>query len=146
MITPILIMAVAAWAIAQVLKLLISTAMYHKLSWKYLSTGGGMPSSHSAMVCACAVGVAFEVGLDDPLFALAAVFAFIVMYDACNVRRETGEVAKRVNFLMRRWGEDCPPEVDREGKELLGHTPFQVAMGAVLGVAVGVEGSLLAFD
>ena len=93
MITPILLMAVAAWAAAQILKLVIASAYDRKFTWRYLSTGGGMPSSHSAMVCACAVGVAFEVGLDDPLFALAAVFAFIVMYDACNVRRETGEVA-----------------------------------------------------
>ena len=145
MITPILIMAVAAWAIAQVLKLLISAAMYHKLSWKYLSTGGGMPSSHSAMVCACATGVGFSEGLDDPLFAIAAVLAFIVMYDACNVRWETGKQAKVLNCMMRSWSGEKPELLKKELKEMLGHTPFQVAMGALLGVAVGVVGSLIAF-
>ena len=103
MITPILIMAVAAWAIAQVLKLLIASASCRKFAWRYLSTGGGMPSSHSAMVCACATGVAFSEGLDAPLFAIAAVLAFIVMYDASNVRWETGKQAKVLNSMMRSW-------------------------------------------
>ena len=145
MITPVLIMAVAAWAIAQVLKLLIATAVYRKFDLKYLSTGGGMPSSHSALVCACATGVGFSEGLDDPLFAIAAVLAFIVMYDACNVRWETGKQAKVLNCMMRSWSGEKPELLKKELKEMLGHTPFQVAMGALLGVAVGVVGSLIAF-
>ena len=145
MITPVLIMAVAAWAIAQVLKLLIATAVYRKFDLKYLSTGGGMPSSHSALVCACATGVAFQVGIDDPLFAVAAVVAFIVMYDAFNVRKETGEQAKILNYIMRNWGQHKPELFAEELKELIGHTPFQVVMGALLGVAVGVAGSLAVF-
>lgn len=145
MITPVLIMAVAAWAIAQVLKLLIATAVYRKFDLKYLSTGGGMPSSHSAMVCACATGVGFSQGLDDPLFAIAAVLAFIVMYDASNVRWETGKQAKVLNCMMRSWSGEKPELLKKELKEMLGHTPFQVAMGALLGVAVGIVGSLIAF-
>ncbi len=145
MISRILIMAVVAWALAQVLKLLISMAVYRKFDIKYLTTGGGMPSSHSALVCACAVGTAFEAGIDSPIFAVAAVMAFIVMYDAANVRRETGEQAKVLNYIMKNWAEMKPEMFGEELKELIGHTPLQVAMGAVLGICVGLAGSLLAF-
>lgn len=143
MVNKILLIAVAAWAVAQVLKLLISMAVYHKIDLTYLFTGGGMPSSHSALVCACAAATAFEAGIDSPVFAVAAVVAFIVMYDAANVRLETGKQAKVLNQLLRSWGEGRPEEFEAELKELIGHTPLQVAVGAVLGVAIGVGGSLL---
>ena len=139
---PVLFIAIAAWAIAQVLKLLIATAVYRKFDVTYLVTGGGMPSSHSALVCACATAAAFEAGLSSPVFAVAAVLAFIVMYDAANVRRETGEQAKVLNYIMRNWNEVKPEEFEDELKELIGHTPFQVAMGGILGVAVGIAGGL----
>ena len=143
MVNKILVISVAAWAIAQVLKLLISMAIYHKFDIKYLTTGGGMPSSHSALVCACAVSTAFESGLDSPVFAVAAALAFIVMYDTAHVRRETGEQAKVLNYIMRNWDEVRPEEFEDELKELIGHTPLQVAVGAVLGTVVGLGGSLL---
>ena len=76
------------------------------------------------------------------MFAVAAVLAFIVMYDAANVRRETGEQAKVLNYIMRNWNEVKPEEFEDELKELIGHTPFQVAMGGILGVAVGIAGGL----
>ena len=143
MVNKILLIAVAAWAVAQVLKLLISMAVYHKFDITYLTTGGGMPSSHSALVCACAVSTAFETGLDSPIFALAAVLAFIVMYDAAHVRLETGKQAKVLNQLIRNLGESRPEEFEDDLKELIGHTPLQVAVGAVLGAAIGLGGSLL---
>ena len=142
MVNKILLIAVAAWAIAQVLKLLISVAVYRKFDINYLIPSGGMPSSHSALVCACATAAAFEAGLSSPVFAVAAVLAFIVMYDAANVRRETGEQAKVLNYIMRNWNEVKPEEFEDELKELIGHTPFQVAMGGILGVAVGIAGGL----
>lgn len=145
MITPILLMAVAAWAIAQILKMVIALAAYREFAWRHLSTGGGMPSSHSAMVCACATGVGFSEGIDHPLFAIAAVVAFIVMYDASNVRWETGKQAKVLNCMIRAWNGEKPELPEKELKEMLGHTPFQVAMGALLGIAVGIAGSLMAF-
>ena len=135
MVNKILLIAVAAWAIAQVLKLLISVAVYRKFDINYLITSGGMPSSHSALVCACATAAAFEAGLSSPVFAVAAVLAFIV-------RRETGEQAKVLNYIMRNWNEVKPEEFEDELKELIGHTPFQVAMGGILGVAVGIAGGL----
>ncbi len=142
MVNKILLISVTAWAIAQVLKLLISVAVYRKFNINYLITSGGMPSSHSALVCACATAAAFEAGLSSPVFAVAAVLAFIVMYDAANVRRETGEQAKVLNYIMRNWNEVRPEEFEDELKELIGHTPFQVAMGSVLGIAVGIVGGL----
>ena len=137
MANKILLIAVSAWAAAQVLKLLIAWAVYRKLDLTYLTTGGGMPSSHSALVCA------FETGLDSPVFAVAAVLAFIVMYDAAHVRLETGKQAKVLNQLMRNLGEGRPETFEEDLKELIGHTPLQVAVGAVLGVVVGVLGGLL---
>ena len=82
-------------------------------------------------------------GIDQPVFALAVVVAFIVMYDAANVRKETGEQAKILNYIMRNWDEYKPELFAEELKELIGHTPLQVAAGAVLGVLVGITGALL---
>ena len=142
---PVLLIAVAAWAIAQVLKLLISIAIYRKFDINYLVTGGGMPSSHSALVCATAVSTAMCSGFDSPVFAVASVLAFIVMYDASHVRRETGRQSKVLNYIMRNWEELRPEEFEAELKELIGHTPLQVAVGACLGVVVGFLGGYLAY-
>ena len=109
MMSPILLTAVAAWAAAQVLKLLISIAVYHKFDINYLITGGGMPSSHSALVCATAVSCGVCSGFDSPVFAVAAVMGFIVMYDAAHVRRETGKQSMILNYIMSTW-EDKRPE------------------------------------
>ncbi|MFG6350847.1 MAG: divergent PAP2 family protein [Oscillospiraceae bacterium] len=145
MVNKILVLAVAAWAVAQVLKFLISMAVYHKFDINYLITSGGMPSSHSALVCSCATATAVDVGIQSPMFAIAVVLAFIVMYDAAHVRRETGEQAKVLNYIMRNWNEVKPEEFEDELKELIGHTPLQVAIGAVLGVTVGILGGLVIF-
>ena len=145
MVSPVLLIAVSAWAIAQVMKLLISIAVYRKFDINYLVTGGGMPSSHSALVCATAVSCAISAGFDSPVFAVAAVLAFIVMYDAAHVRRETGEQAKVLNYIMRSWADMRPEEFEEELKELVGHTPLQVAAGATLGIAVGLVGGYIAY-
>lgn len=142
---PVLLIAISAWAIAQVLKLLISIAVYRKFDITYLTTGGGMPSSHSALVCATAVSTAVCSGFDSPVFAVAAVLAFIVMYDAAHVRRETGEQAKVLNYIMRNWADMRPEEFEEELKELVGHTPLQVAVGGMLGIAVGLAGGFFAY-
>ena len=92
MANKILLIAVSAWAAAQVLKLLIAWAVYRKLDLTYLTTGGGMPSSHSALVCACAVSAAFETGLDSPVFAVAAVLALAAMALYLRKRRKAMEI------------------------------------------------------
>ena len=145
MVSPVLLIAVTAWAVAQGLKLLIATAVYRKFDITYLTTGGGMPSSHSALVCAAAVSCGMSAGFDAPVFAIASVVAFIVMYDAAHVRRETGEQAKVLNYILHNWEEFKPEDLERDLKELIGHTPLQVAVGSVLGIAVGLLGSFIAF-
>lgn len=142
---PVLLIAVSAWAIAQVVKLLISMAVYRRFDINYLITGGGMPSSHSALVCATVVSTGMCAGFDSPVFAVAAVVAFIVMYDAAHVRRETGKQSKVLNYIMSTWEEKRPEQFEADLKELIGHTPLQVAVGAVLGLAVGLAGGFIAF-
>lgn len=133
----VLDLAVLSWLIAQVLKVLINLTIHETLDLKLLISSGGMPSSHSALVCACAAAICRLEGFDSALFALSAVLALVVMYDACNVRRAAGEQAKILNYILEHWEEISPAMVGEELKELLGHTPIQVAMGALLGVFIG---------
>lgn len=130
----ILISSVTAWAIAQILKTLINFLTTKEFNPERLFGSGGMPSSHSATVCALVASVALKYDMAGYEFAMAAVFAIIVMYDAMNVRREAGEHAKWINIIATTLQPDVP--LERKFKEYLGHTPFQVLMGALLGVAV----------
>lgn len=134
---------ILAWAIAQVLKIIVVMVTQHKLDWRQILSSGGMPSSHSAFVCACASSAAYLHGWSSPLFAIATVMAMVVMYDASNVRRAAGEQAKILNYIMDHWTQMKPAMFGKELKELLGHTPLQVVMGALLGIAVGWGGSWL---
>lgn len=137
-------LSILAWAVAQAAKFFVNLATSGERDWHYLLTGGGMPSSHSSTVCACASAVAFRHGFGSTYFALAAVLAAVVMYDAFNVRRETGEQGKVLNYIMKNWPQMKPEEIfDKAFKELVGHTPLQVFMGALLGVAIGWGGSWL---
>lgn len=131
---------VLAWAAAQVLKFVIHLLIYQNRDIRLLLASGGMPSSHSSTVCACATAVGLRNGFQSDLFALAAVLAIVVMYDACNVRRAVGEQAKVLNLIVDGWQIDEPPPQDL--KELLGHTPAQVFAGALLGIAMGWFGVL----
>ena len=136
-VNPVLFLAVSAWLIAQILKVLINLTVQRELNLKLLLSSGGMPSSHSALVCSCAATIGRLDGVHSTTFALAAALALVVMYDACNVRRAAGEQAKILNRIVDHWEELFPAMVGKDLKELLGHTPFQVIMGALLGVAVG---------
>jgi hypothetical protein len=89
-----------------------------------------MPSSHSALVSALATGIGRTQGWDTPQFAIATVFAFIVMYDAAGIRRAAGKQAKVLNQIMVEVFEEEHDPL----KELLGHTPVQVVAGSVLGI------------
>lgn len=130
-------LALLAWLAAQVLKVLLHYVFQGKSDFSLLLKSGGMPSSHSAFVCALAVSVGILYGWSGPLFALAAGMAVVVMYDACNVRWSTGEQAKALNELLSSMKELPEGLQGRRLKEALGHTPFQVLMGALLGIAVG---------
>ncbi len=136
-----LTLAVAGWAIAQVLKVFVVLIQKHRFELGVVLSGGGMPSSHSATVCALAASIGTLYGVRSPLFALAAVFAFVVMYDAFNVRRATGEQAKILNYMMSHWMLMSPELFRKELKELIGHTPVQVFAGGALGILIGIFGT-----
>ncbi len=136
----ILILCAVAWALAQILKVAVVLLVKHRLDWRYIWASGGMPSSHSAFVSACAASTGSLYGFSSPLFAISAVLAFVVMYDAANVRKAAGEQAKILNYIMGHWNEMKPEIFGKELKELLGHTLLQVFAGALLGILVGVLG------
>lgn len=140
-------LAFLAWAAAQILKLLVTLVMDRRWDWQHILSSGGMPSSHSACVCACAAGTGYLYGLDSAIFAIAAVMAAVVMYDAFNVRQETGKQARVLNYIMENWPQMKPEEIfDKALKELVGHTPLQVLMGALLGIAIGWGGAWMALQ
>ncbi len=134
-----LVVAASAWCAAQLLKGVISLLMNHKVTLQTILGSGGMPSSHSATVCALATAVGFDCGVSSPLFGVCCMFAFVVMYDAMGVRRETGDQGKVINDMIQLF-EDMgkPIPVDKKFKELVGHTPLQVVFGALLGVTMGL--------
>ena len=139
----ILVLSAIAWASAQVLKVVVVLITRRRLDWRYIWASGWMPSSHSAFVCACASTTGMLYGWSSPLFAIAAVVAIVVMYDASNVRRAAGEQAKILNYMMDHWMEMKPALFSKELKELLGHTPIQVLAGGLLGTGIGLLGAWL---
>lgn len=132
----VLICAATAWLVAQVLKFLITLVLTGKPILERLTGSGGMPSSHTAMVCAAAIATARSQGLDSAVFAIALVLACIVMYDATGVRRQAGEHAKQLNKLNR--DNDNDNFEDELLKEKLGHTPLEVMGGMLLGVIIAI--------
>ncbi len=100
---------------------------------RVLTRSGGMPSSHSAMVTSLATAVAVHYGADSGLFALCAIFALIVMYDASGVRQAAGKQAKVLNQIIRELFSG-QPITETELKELIGHTPVEVIVGAMVGI------------
>ncbi len=139
----ILILSCSAWAIAQLLKVVVVMVAERRFDWRVVWASGGMPSSHSAFVCACAASTGILYGFSSPLFAIAAVMAVVVMYDAANVRKAVGEQAKILNYVMDHWHKMKPELFGKELKEFMGHTPMQVVAGGLLGVLVGLLGALL---
>lgn len=140
----ILTLSVLSWAAAQILKGVIILIREHRLDLGRMLGGGGMPSSHSSFVCTCATSVGRMYGWSSPLFAIAAVMAIVVMYDAFNVRQAAGEQAKILNYIMQNWTEMTPELFGKRLKELLGHTFPQVVAGAILGIAIGLIGCEIA--
>ncbi len=133
----LLVSAMMAWLIAQIIK--IFTGLYrhnHVKVRELLFATGGMPSSHSASVVALTVAAALQEGLRSPIFAVSAVLSVIVMIDASGVRNETGKQSKFLNKIAREIFSDDPEASDLAFKELVGHTPLQVSMGALLGFGV----------
>ncbi|MDO9065877.1 MAG: divergent PAP2 family protein [Chloroflexota bacterium] len=125
----------AAWLVAQMLKVLVSLFTEHRINLRLLVSAGGMPSSHSTLVAGLATAVAIQHGVGSSLFAIVLVFATIVMYDAAGVRRAVGIQAQLLNQMIEELFAGHPIS-ETHLRELIGHTPFQVIMGAALGIGL----------
>ncbi len=131
--------AVCGWLGAQLIKSVIALLSREKLTvTQILFSNGGMPSSHSAAVMGLATACLIQEGVGSPIFAVAALLAFIVMNDAMGVRYETGEQAKILNRITEKLFSGEPDQINTGLKEMVGHTPFQVIMGGLLGIGIGI--------
>jgi len=128
----VLIISACTWAITQVLKVLVILVQERRLAWNYFVTSGGMPSSHSATVCALCTSIAMTEGTGSVYFSIATVLAIIVMYDAAGIRQSVGQQSVLINRIVKSHKYD----VERDLRELIGHTPIQVIVGAILGVLI----------
>lgn len=133
----VLIAAVAAWVVGQFLKFPLEYILNKRWNWGIMFSSGGLPSSHSALVTAVALSIGFQDGFDTSIFALAVAIGMVVIYDAAGVRRQAGIHAERINEIMKNFIESRRfPEEDL--KEMLGHTPFEVITGVLLGVIISL--------
>ena len=134
-----IIAGLIAACMAQIIKVILYVIVHRKINFKILTTTGGMPSSHSAGVVALAVSIGLIDGFMSTTFAVAFGFSLVVIQDAQGIRRAAGKTAATLNRLVNEWKihneETKPYEVL---KELLGHTPFEVLMGMLLGVIVAL--------
>lgn len=136
----IFISAASGWFVAQVLKTIIHMCFTKQFVAERLVGSGGMPSSHSATVCALTTAAAFEYGAGSFEFTISLILAIIVMYDAMGVRRETGIQAKLLNDILETFAQMGRSELSayEKLKEFVGHTPLQVLAGAILGILISV--------
>jgi acid phosphatase family membrane protein YuiD len=131
------LIALTAGFLAQVSKFLAHLLIRRKLNFTRLVATGGMPSAHSASVSALTTGVAFREGTHSTLFAVTLFFSLVVMYDAAGLRRAAGSQARILNRIV----EDHYAHrgfLPERLSELLGHTPFEVFVGAALGLLYGL--------
>ena len=138
----ILTVSLLSWFVAQVLKTIINFVLLGKFQLERMWGDGGMPSAHSATVCAMVIATARSEGINSAIFAVASVVAIITMHDAMGVRRETGEQAKVLNRMLEQWIEvtekNSPFLQNMHLKEMVGHTPLQVMAGFAVGCIVGL--------
>ena len=125
------------WFAIQTFKVIYDLVTTKKFNFKRIMGAGGMPSSHSAIVTGLATLIGKYEGVDTPIFALALIVAFVVMYDACGVRRAAGKQAAVLNRIIETPGL-TGVQVREKLVEALGHTPVQVFVGALIGFVVGI--------
>ena len=135
---PVIDCALLAWFLAQLIKVILEAVMTRRLDTRLFVSSGGMPSSHSALAVACTAAIGKLYGMNGPYFALAVILSAVVMYDACNVRRSAGDTARLVNKLLEHMEQLTAEDLADNLKEVMGHTPLQVLMGALLGLGVGL--------
>lgn len=131
------IIPISIWFLIQISKVITDLIKNKKLNIKRFMGAGGMPSSHSAVVTSLATLIGKHEGFDTPVFGLSLIFACVVMYDAAGIRRAAGKHASMINKIMEN---HSMKEIKSNEKlaEVLGHTPFQVLVGAILGIIVGI--------
>lgn len=134
----IIAVAILSWAIAQIIKIITDIIETRSLDPKLIFSSGGMPSSHSSFVVSAAVSVGIAEGFNSTYFAISCILAIVVMYDAAGVRRAAGKQAAALNKIIDSFGF----KIDERFKELLGHTPVEVAAGAALGFVVAIVAKL----
>lgn len=134
----VLFAALIGWFLAQALKIPIYYLVEGKWDWRRFHGSGGMPSSHTSMVVAASIMLGALNGFDSAVFAASVVFSSVVMYDATGVRRETGRQAQIINQILQDVLINGRPISGVELKELVGHKPTEVAVGALLGITIAV--------
>lgn len=134
---PFIVVPLATWAVAQVAKFAVH-ALKGRIDFRYLYASGGMPSVHSAVVCSLAVTALLVDGASSQFFGLTVIFAAIVMYDSFGVRRSTGEQAGAINMLIESLDRSRVriTDPDLHLREILGHQPREVTVGALVGIAL----------
>ncbi len=132
----ILLAALAAWFLAQFAKLIADLARTGRVNLRYMVSTGGMPSAHSALVTSLTTAIGRDLGISAPLFAVSAVFAGIVMYDAAGLRQAVSVQARILNRMLDELFTQHAFS-ERRLRELIGHTPLEVAAGFALGLVVG---------
>lgn len=125
------------WLSIQIFKVIYDFITTKKFNFKRIMGAGGMPSSHSAVVTCLATLIGRSEGVDSSMFAISVIFSMVVMYDAAGVRRAAGKQAHLLNKII-----EIPSlsgvEVQERLVEVLGHTPLQVVVGAIIGIVVGL--------
>lgn len=133
----VLITALIAWALAQVIKLPVEYLQRRRWNWALLLSAGGMPSSHSALITSTTLAVGLFGGFDTPVFALAFAITMIIVYDATGVRRQAGKHAAKINMLINELFSGQPISQEKL-KEVLGHSPREAIAGILLGIAIAL--------
>ena len=137
---PFIVTGISSWMLAQIIKFIIYFVINKKCNLKQLFSAGGMPSGHCATVCSVAFLAALRYGTGSFQFAICLILSFVVCHDAMGVRRETGKQAvsiiKIAEMLNEYFGEKDQEIKTDKLKVLVGHTPFQVICGALVGAVV----------
>jgi len=128
--------ALASWTLVQSWKFIGPAIFQRRIDPSQLWAPGGMPSSHAALVSSLVVSLGLNAGFDSPAFAVAAVVAMVVMYDAAGIRQAAGKQAKKINRIVEELLSGHALQ-EEQLRELLGHTPFQVVVGALIGALLG---------
>lgn len=131
----VLIAGLIAWSMAQVIKIPLDFFRTRRWNWALFFTTGGMPSSHSSLMTATTLAIGLYHGFDHPVFALGVAITMIVTYDAAGVRQQAGIHAQRINVLFDELLHGHPIN-QRDLREVIGHTPLEVAGGIILGLIV----------